>query len=243
MPTGSLQKAMAHPVIYLFGGSNGAGKTTFARAFLPHELAKPRFLNADEIARGLSPFSAESMALKAGRLMLSELHDCIEARRDFGMESTLSGKTYVGLLTAARAEGYVVELHYFWLPSAQLAIRRVRQRVRKGGHSVPEEDIRRRYERSFAHLQSDYLPLADRWRIWNNGAHAPLMIAASEDDSPAQVAEIVRSSRAPDFRPKTRKPAPLELTSALAAGRRMGRIVRDENRRFGLPLVVTPNRQ
>ena len=86
---------MSQPVIYLFGGSNGAGKTTFARAYLPNENPDARFLNADEIARGLSPFSPQTMALKAGRLMLEEVRGCIEARRSFGMESTLSGKTYI----------------------------------------------------------------------------------------------------------------------------------------------------
>ena len=184
---------MSQPVIYLFGGSNGAGKTTFARAYLPNENPDARFLNADEIARGLSPFSPQTMALKAGRLMLEEVRGCIQARRAFGMESTLSGKTYIGLLSKAKQAGYEIELHYLWLPSAEMAVRRVRQRVKKGGHAVPESDIRRRYQRSIDHLLRDYLSMADRWSIWDNEAAAPILLADSANDDIVRVTEILRS--------------------------------------------------
>jgi predicted ABC-type ATPase len=189
----ALNSSMSQPVIYLFGGSNGAGKTTFARAYLPNENPDARFLNADEIARGLSPFSPQTVALKAGRLMLEEVRGCIEARQSFGLESTLSGKTYIGLLAKARLAGYEIELHYLLLPNAALAVRRVRQRVRKGGHSVPEVDIRRRYQRSIDHLQSDYLPLADRWSIWDNEAAVPILLADSANDDIVRLREILRS--------------------------------------------------
>jgi predicted ABC-type ATPase len=182
---------MSQPVIYLFGGSNGAGKTTFARAYLPHENTNLRFLNADEIARGLSPFSPQTIALKAGRLMLEEVRGCIEGRESFGLESTLSGKTYIRLLAKARLAGYEIELHYLWLPTAQLAVRRVRQRVKKGGHAVPESVIRRRYQRSIDHLLKDYLPLADRWFIWNNKTSPPILLAKSGKDDKVRVAEIL----------------------------------------------------
>jgi predicted ABC-type ATPase len=185
---------MSKPVIYLFGGSNGAGKTTFAKAYLPNENPDGRFLNADEIARGLSPFSPQTMALKAGRLMLEEVRGCIEARQSFGMESTLSGKTYIGLLSEARKAGYEIELHYLWLPNVELAVRRVRQRVRKGGHSVPESDIRRRYQRSIDHLLHDYLPLANRWSIWDNEDSAPDLIADSANDDIVRATEILANS-------------------------------------------------
>jgi len=184
---------MSQPVIYLFGGSNGAGKTTFARAYLPNENPDARFLNADEIARGLSPFSPQTMALKAGRLMLEEVRGCIEARLSFGLESTLSGKTYIGLLSKAKQAGYEIELHYLWLPNVELAVRRVRQRVRKGGHSVPEPDIRRRYQRSIDHLLRDYLSMADRWSIWDNETAAPILLADSANDDSVRVTEILRS--------------------------------------------------
>jgi predicted ABC-type ATPase len=182
---------MSQPAIYLFGGSNGAGKTTFARAYLPNENPDARFLNADEMARGLSPFSPQTMALKAGRLMLEEVRGCIDARQSFGMESTLSGKTYIGLLSNAKQAGYEIELHYLWLPTAEMAVRRVRQRVKKGGHAVPEIDIRRRYQRSIDHLLGDYLPLADRWSVWNNKTSPPILLAKSESDDMVRVAEIL----------------------------------------------------
>jgi predicted ABC-type ATPase len=184
---------MNRPVIYLFGGSNGAGKTTFARAYLPHEGRNVRFLNADEIARGLSPFSPQTVALKAGRVMLQEVRECIASGQSFGMESTLSGKIYIGLLSEARKAGYEIELHYLRLPNVQMAVRRVRQRVKKGGHPVPESDIRRRFRRSIDHLLRDYLPLADRWSIWDNKALSPILLADSVSDDMIRVAEILRS--------------------------------------------------
>ena len=184
---------MSQPVIYLFGGSNGSGKTTFARAYLPHEGPNIRFLNADEIARGLSPFSPQTIALKAGRLMLEEVRGCIEVLQSFGLESTLSGKTYLNLLAEARQTGYEIELHYLWLPTAEMAVRRVRQRVKKGGHAVPESDIRRRYQRSIDHLLEDYLPLAERWSIWGNEASIPVLLADSANDDMIRVNEILSS--------------------------------------------------
>ena len=182
---------MSKPVIYLFGGSNGAGKTTFARAYLPTAGVNLRFLNADEIARGLSPFAPETIALKAGRLMLQEVRGCIAARQSFGMESTLSGKTYIGFLADAKEAGYEIEMHYVWLMSADLAVQRVRQRVKKGGHPVPESDIRRRYQRSIDHFVGDYFPLADRWFIWDNRSSDSILLANSEDDNRLKVTEIL----------------------------------------------------
>jgi predicted ABC-type ATPase len=182
---------MSKPVIYLFGGSNGAGKTTFARAYLPSAGTNLRFLNADEIARGLSPFSPQTIALKAGRLMLQEVRECIAARHSFGMESTLSGKTYIRLLAEAKQANYEIEIHYVWLKSADLAVQRVRQRVKKGGHPVPEIDIRRRYQRSIDHFIADYLPLADRWSIWDNRTSDSILLASSENDDTFRATEIL----------------------------------------------------
>ena len=138
-----------------------------------------RFLNADEIARGLSPFSPEKVAVKAGRLLLAEVESCLRAGESFALESTLSGRTYVAMLRNARAAGFMIELNYLWLPSAELAVRRVRQRIRKGGHAVPEPDIRRRYGRSLEHLLADYLPLAHVWSIWDNESSPPILLADS----------------------------------------------------------------
>lgn len=155
-----------HPTIYLIAGCNGAGKTTFAKEFLPKEVKCLRFLNADEIARGLSPFDPSAAALKSGRLLLTEIRDSLRKRETFGLESTLSGKTYLNFFRAALALGYEIELHYLRLATAKQAIERVRRRVLSGGHSIPTPDIRRRFRRSQSHL-FDYLPLATRWAVWD----------------------------------------------------------------------------
>jgi predicted ABC-type ATPase len=167
------------PILHLIGGANGSGKTTFARAYLADRADAVRFLNPDEIARGLSPFAPENVAVKAGRLLLTELHQCLRVRESFALESTLSGRTYVSLIRDARTDGYTIELNYLWLPTAALAVRRVRQRVREGGHSVPEADIRRRFARSLRHLVEDYLPLAHRWWIWDNDRSPAIVLAES----------------------------------------------------------------
>jgi len=134
--------------IYLIGGCNGAGKTTFDRDFLPAEVKCLRFLNADEIARGLSPLDPPAGQVKAGRVLLSEVHAAIRNNETFALESTLSGLTYIRLLLQAREGGYVIGLHYLWLATPSQAMARVRRRVREGGHDVTEADIRRRFVRS-----------------------------------------------------------------------------------------------
>jgi len=160
--------ASSAPTIYLIGDCNGAGKTTFAKEFLPHEVKCLRFLNADEIARGLSPLKPSAGAVRAARLLLVQVDECLRRRETFALESTLSGKTYIRLFQRARKLGYEIELHYLWLSSPAQAIARVRQRVKQGGHHVPTVDIRRRFKRSLAHLIEDYLPLATRWAIWDS---------------------------------------------------------------------------
>ena len=174
---------MSKPTIYLIAGCNGAGKTTFAKEFLPTEVKCLRFLNADEIARGLSPFNPSASAVKAARLLLQEVHDDIRRRQTFALETTLSGQSYIRIFRRARQLGYEIELHYLWLSSPAQAIARVRQRVQQGGHHVPAADIRRRFKRSLVHLLDDYLPLASRWAIWDSrGLPAKrLAISATHD--------------------------------------------------------------
>lgn len=179
------------PTIYVIAGCNGAGKTTFAREFLPKEVKCLHFLNADEIARGLSPLAPSAAAIKAGRLLLSEVQSCLRKGETFALESTLSGLTYVRLFRQARSLGYQIELHYLWLSSAVQAIARVRQRVKKGGHDVPATDIRRRFARSLANLPSPYLPLTDRWAVWDNRGRLPQMLASSSTHSIVQVKQIL----------------------------------------------------
>lgn len=177
------------PTLHLFAGSNGAGKTTFARAYLRQLAPIPRFLNADEIARGLSPLEPQKLALKAGRLLIHEIQDCLKSRVSIGLESTLSGTTHTKLLHQAKSLGYQVELHYLWIPSPDLAIRRIRQRVKMGGHSIPEVDVRRRFKRSLINLIQIYGPLADTWQVWDNRAKPPALILSSETATLSQLNE------------------------------------------------------
>jgi len=179
------------PTIYVIAGCNGAGKTTFARQFLPYEVKCLRFLNADEIARGLSPLKPEAGAVKAARLLLEELRLNLSRKETFALESTLSGKTYIRLFRDAVAAGYEIEIHYLWLATPAQAVARVRKRIKLGGHSVPEADIRRRFLRSREHLVLDYLPLAIRWSIWDNQTLAAKQLASSDTHGIDSVGKII----------------------------------------------------
>src|SRR5260370_37610161 len=159
---------MPAATIYFIAGCNGAGKTTFAKEFLPYEVKCLRFYNADEIARGLSPLEPSAGAIKAGRLLLREVRESIDRHETFALESTLSGKTYVRIFERALSSGYDLELHYLWLSNVEQAIARVRRRVQMGGHDVPVKDIRRRFKRSLTHLIDDDLPLATRRTVLDN---------------------------------------------------------------------------
>lgn len=186
----------ASPTIYLIGGCNGAGKTTFARDYLPREVKCLQFFNADEIARGLSPLDPAAGMIKAGRVLLNEVHDSIRKRETFALETTLSGVTYARVLRTARASGYEIELHYLWLATPEEALARVRRRVRAGGHDVPESDLRRRFARSLRHLSSHYLPLATTWAIWDNRGLPAKVLASFATHDINEVAGILdRESR------------------------------------------------
>lgn len=168
--------AARSPVLYIIAGPNGAGKTTFAREFLP-AADVVEFLNADLLAAGLSPLRPSVMAMRSGRLLLSRWQELLAQRRDFAFESTLSGRTYAGMLRKARAAGYQVRLCYLWLPNVSLSLRRVRQRVRKGGHDVPETDLRRRFLPSLRNFFVLYLPLADEALLFHAGGRPPRLLA------------------------------------------------------------------
>ena len=178
------------PTIYLFAGSNGAGKTTFARAYLRLLDPIPRFLNADEIARGLSPLEPQKLALKAGRLLLHEIHDSLKSRVSIGLESTLSGTTHAKWIQHAKSLGYQIELHYLWIPSPDLAIRRIRQRVKMGGHHIPEADVRRRFDRSRINFAKLYTPLVDLWTVWDNRPKPPHLLLSSESATLSQFTNL-----------------------------------------------------
>jgi predicted ABC-type ATPase len=147
--------------IFILGGPNGAGKTTAAPALIPKALGIREFVNADEIARGLSPFNAEAAAVAAGRLMVERISALTETGESFAFETTCAGRGYVRLLRICRAAGYRVTLIFLWLSSVEAALKRVARRVREGGHDVPVEVIRRRYIGGLRNMRTLYLPAVD----------------------------------------------------------------------------------
>ncbi|WP_028323187.1 AAA family ATPase [Desulfatirhabdium butyrativorans] len=162
--------------IIIIAGPNGSGKTTFAEEFLPNEAGCLTFVNADLIAAGLAPFEPERAAFRAGRLMLEEI--CRHSRKgeSFSFETTLSGRGYAGLIPVWRAEGYIVKLFFLGLASPDLAIARVRQRVREGGHNIPEPVIRRRFDSGLRNFENLYKPLVDEWALYDNSGSEPVLI-------------------------------------------------------------------
>jgi predicted ABC-type ATPase len=165
------------PNIYIIAGCNGAGKTTASFTILPEMLNCKEFVNADSIAAGLSPFNPESVAIEAGRLMLSRIHELMKARVDFAFETTLATRSYVSLVKAAQQVGYKVKLLFIWLDSPLTAIQRVADRVAEGGHNIPNDIIERRYFRGIFNLMSLYIPVCDSWIVVNNRNVVPEVVA------------------------------------------------------------------
>jgi len=165
------------PNLFIIAGPNGAGKTTASYTVLPEMLDCKEFVNADEIARGLSPFQFDKAAIEAGRLMLNRINDLIRQQSDFAFETTLSTRSYVNTILKAKESGYFVTLVYFWLSSPELAIERVRTRVNEGGHNIAEEIIRRRYRNGAKNLIQLYLPVSDYWLIIDN-SESPFKLIA-----------------------------------------------------------------
>ena len=157
----------------VIAGSNGSGKTTFAREYLPREGGVVHFVNADLIAGGLSPLRPEHAAIASGRLVLAELDRLAAARESFAFESTLSGLGYVGRLQRWKADGYFLKIVYLKLESPALALRRIATRVRQGGHDVPRADVLRRFHRSLDNFHSRYKVLADAWEVFDNSGERP----------------------------------------------------------------------
>lgn len=152
----------------MIAGCNGAGKTTASDTILPDILDCREFVNADNIARGLSPYNVESVAFEAGRIMLSRIEELLHEGVDFALETTLSTRSYVSLVHKAQELGYKVTLIYVWLESPELALERVAQRVSKGGHHIPDDIVRRRYVRGLRNLVHLYIPIVDLWSITDN---------------------------------------------------------------------------
>ena len=167
--------------LYIIAGPNGSGKTTFAREFLHIYVNCPNFINTDFVAQGLSPFSPEKEAMKAGREVLKRVREYASQEKDFGFETTLSGKTNVQLFAQLRSEGYRIFLFFLWAPDAHLSLARIKHRVSKGGHDVPEKDVRRRFQRSLDNFQLIYKDKVDNWMFFDNSTEKPHLIVSSSD--------------------------------------------------------------
>jgi predicted ABC-type ATPase len=159
--------------LYIIGGPNGAGKTTFAREFLPNYADCKNFINADLIAEGVAPFSPEAVAFRAGRLMLEEINLYVRRGADFGFETTLSGRSYLGLIRRFKKRGYRVHFFFLMVPTVDLALTRVWGRVSEGGHDVPESVVRRRFGRSMHNFFAYYRQLGDSWIVFDNSGATP----------------------------------------------------------------------
>lgn len=163
--------------ILIIAGPNGAGKTTFAQEFLPNEANCPVFVNADLIAVGLSPFQPEAAAIRAGRIMLEQIHEYSRRRVSFAFETTLSGRSYARLIPQWQTAGYRVKLIFLRLPTLEMAIERVQLRVREGGHNVPKEVIKRRFTAGWRNFAAIYRDIVDEWVVYDNSGDEPVLIA------------------------------------------------------------------
>jgi predicted ABC-type ATPase len=173
--------ADAPPKIIILAGPNGAGKTTASRTFLAEALKLLTYVNADVIAQGLAGFDPGSTAIQAGRIMLARLDELAAQRASFAFESTLAGRSLAGRLDAWRQFGYGIHLTYFWLASPDLAVARVAQRVRMGGHGVPEPIVRQRYGRSLRNFFRLYRPRVSSWEILDGSSEdLPQLVAYGE---------------------------------------------------------------
>ena len=168
--------------LYIISGCNGAGKTTASYTVLPEILDCREFVNADEIARGLSPFNSESMAIEAGRLMLKRIEELLEKEETFSIETTLATKSYINLVRRAQAKGYSVKVLFFWLNSPELALQRVAERVAKGGHNIPEPVIRRRYVAGIRNFFRLFMSEVDYWDIYDNSGYPAIQVACGGKD-------------------------------------------------------------
>jgi predicted ABC-type ATPase len=165
--------------VIVLGGPNGAGKTTAAANILPAHIGMREFVNADEIAQGMSPFDPAAPAVAAGRLMVERIHALARAGASFAFEITCAGRAHAQLLRSCRDQGYRVTLIFLWLPSPEAALARVAQRVRGGGHGVADEVVVRRYWAGLRNMRHLYLPLADLGLIYDNSGASPVLIAES----------------------------------------------------------------
>lgn len=175
-----MRKQSKQPRCIIIAGPNGAGKTTFAREFLPNDAGIIHFVNADLIAGGLSPLRPELAALAAGRLFLAELDRLSRSKSDFAFETTLSGQTYLSRLKHWKSSAYRIEIVYLRLTSPQIALKRIAERVKQGGHDVAAKDVLRRFIRGWDNFCAVYRSLADVWAVYDNSGEVPQLLERSK---------------------------------------------------------------
>ena len=175
------------PNLFVISGCNGAGKTTASFTILPELLQVREFVNADEIARGLSPFQPEKISIEAGRIMLRRLQELLSQQVDFAFETTLSTRSFVGLIQQAKGLGYTVNIIYYWLDSIELAIERVKTRVAEGGHDIPTDTIIRRYHAGLKNFLNLYKDNVNYWMLIDNSRTEPELIAEGRYSEGVQI--------------------------------------------------------
>lgn len=185
--------------LYIISGCNGAGKTTASYTVLPEILDCKEFVNADEIAKGLSPFNPESVAIEAGKLMLYRIEDLLSKNETFSIETTLATKSYVNLIHRAQAQGYTVKLLFFWLRNPELAVKRVAERVRKGGHNIPQDIIYRRYISGIQNLFQLFMSIVDYWAIFDNSNNPRKILAIGGKDAETEIIDKVLYDKLKDY--------------------------------------------
>ena len=168
------------PNLYIISGCNGSGKTTASYTVLPEMLGCSQFVNSDEFAKSFSPFNPADASISAGRFMLLKIRYLLHRRDDFCIETTLATRSLMRTIEEAKENGYKITLLYFWISSPELAVKRVRDRVEAGGHSIPEHVIRRRYDMGLRYFFNDYLPVSDRWILVDN-SQTPFKVIAEGD--------------------------------------------------------------
>ena len=186
---------MTEKNLYIISGCNGAGKTTASFTILVDTLDCKEFVNADEIAKGLSPFQPENVSLEAGRIMLNRINELLKKGVSFSFETTLSTKSYRGLILKAKEQGYKVTLLYFWLQTIELAKERVKTRVLEGGHDIPEDVIERRYERGIKNLFDIYMDIVDAVLIFDNSFGKHQLIAQTNNFNKFVIIEEMKFSQ------------------------------------------------
>lgn len=239
------------PNLFIIAGPNGAGKSTYVKRFLVQQMRCREFVNADLIAAGLSPFAPDTAAFEAGRIMLRRLDQLFRSRQDFAFETTLTGYGYVGLLQEMRAVGYRIRLDYLWIPELDITRARVKQRVRKGGHDIPDEVQQRRFGKGLRLLLDHYRPLVHFWRLYDNTGRNPHLVVEEEDcvfriKDTSKLAEIETATSLrfmPDQSKQDRVEEPLifspgeETRASMRAMRLAYADVILENKAWGLPII------